>query len=390
MSHSRLVFVAVSGVLVLSILSGTLFGASALDGEAEEGSIYKYLSVFTEVLRLVRQAYVDETDVRTLMHGAFEGAPDALDPFSMYVPEEGIESFVAAREVGSRRSGIRIVKERGVAYVVAVQDEGPAAEIGIQRGDIVAEMDGLSTRGLPLWRIEEQLAAEVGTEIELEILRAGETRDLVLELSDFSPPLASLEQVEGTPLLRIASFAPEAVAKIRGLLEGVVGSKMLIDVRGVAWGDTESAYDVAKLFASGELGSLVNRHGRLQTFKADGAATWLGSLVLLVDRGAQGPAEVFAKVLQQSSGAKLVGQPTFGHAGRSRVVELNAGGSLVITEAFYTGPDGEPLNEAVEPDLMVGNRSRSFKELDESLEDLTLQRGLELLLSDQSEVKKAA
>jgi hypothetical protein len=56
--------------------------------------------VFTEVLGLVRQAYVDQPDMGTLIAGALDGTTDALDPFSMYVPAGEVESYLQARNVG--------------------------------------------------------------------------------------------------------------------------------------------------------------------------------------------------------------------------------------------------------------------------------------------------
>ena len=393
MNRSRLAFLFVSGVLVLSIVSGSLLGATARRDDSSEDSLYKYLSVFTEVLRLVRQAYVDETEMTTLMDGALDGAPDALDPFSMYVPETGVEGYLEAREVGVSRSGMRVVKERGVAYIVAVQAGAPADELGIVRGDIVTRIDGGSTRDMPLWMIEEAFAAQSGTAVALEILRGGESREMSLELGEFEPHEASLEDAQGVPLLRIADFAAETRGQVAKLLAGVDGSSLLVDVRGVAWGDADSAFDVAELFAGGELGFLMNRDGVLETFEAQDSRPWSGRTVVLVDRGCQGASEIFAKVLRHGADAELVGQTTFGFAGRSRVIDLRAGGSLVITEAFYAGPDGEPLNRGVEPDLAVGDRSRSFNELGESLEDLTLSRALDLLRGDdvaEDEEREAA
>ena len=112
--------------------------------------------------------------------------------------------------------------------------------------------------------------------------------------------------------------------------------------------------------------------------------------MVLVDRGTQGAAEVFAQILRQRSGAKLVGQPTFGFAGRSKVIELDAGGSIVLTDAFFTGPDGEPVDEGIEPDVLVGDRARSFKELGESLEDLILERALDVLHDQTGAAEKKA
>ena len=78
--------------------------------------------------------------------------------------------------------------------------------------------------------------------------------------------------------------------------------------------------------------------------------------MILVDRGTLGAAEVFATVLRQKQKAELVGERTFGHAGRQGTAELSSGGRLLFTEAFYTGPDKKPLNEALKPDLLVDER----------------------------------
>jgi carboxyl-terminal processing protease len=378
MNRSRLLFLLISGILVLTILSGTLLGAPTGAAEGED-SLYKYLSVFTEVLRLVRQAYVDETDLDALMNGALDGTPDALDPFSMYVPEDSVNGYLAARQLGVTRSGLRVAKERGVAYLVAVQEKGPAAGLGLQQGDILSRIGGESTRMLPLWKLEETLAGAPGTKIELEVLRQGETRKFTLQLAEFEPPVAYVEDYQGVPRLRIASFSKDAPAVVGKLLQSVPGDQLLIDVRGAAFGDVERAYDVAKLFAGGDLGWLVKHDEKLQTFSAPASQSWHGKAVVLVDRGTQGAGEVFAQILRQRGGAKLVGQPTFGFAGRSKVIKLDAGGTVVLTDAFFTGPDGKPVDTGVEPDVLVGDRARSFKELGESLEDLILERALDVL-----------
>jgi carboxyl-terminal processing protease len=388
MNRSRLVFLVISGLLVLTILSGTLLGAPTREGEGED-SLYKYLSVFTEVLRLVRQAYVDETDLDLLMNGALDGTPDALDPFSMYVPEDAVTAYLASRQVGPTRSGLRVAKERGVAYVVAVQEKGPAATLGLQQGDIVSRLDGDSTRELPLWRIEKALTAAPGTKVALQVLRAGETRDFTLELAEFQPPVAYVETYQNVPRLRVASFSKDAAAVVGTLMGSVQGDELLVDLRGVAFGEVERAYEVAKLFAGGDLGFLVKRDEKLETYSGAGGG-WRGKAVVLVDRGTQGAAEVLAQILRQRSGAKLVGQPTFGFAGRSKVIELDAGGSVVLTDAFFTGPDGKAVDEGIEPDVLVGDRARSFKELGESLEDLILERALDVLHDQTGATEKKA
>src|SRR6185436_12957782 len=137
MSRSRIVFFLVSSMLVLPMLADTLLRAADRSERPEEDSFYKYLSVFTEVLGLVRQAYVDQPDMDVLMSGALDGTTDALDPFSLYVPAKEVESYLEARAVSRRQSGLVLLKEHGIVYIVAAEKGSPAEAAGVKPGDIV-------------------------------------------------------------------------------------------------------------------------------------------------------------------------------------------------------------------------------------------------------------
>ena len=97
MSRSRILFFFLSAVVVFPLLAATLLRAAATgQSQPEEDSFYKYLAVFSETLGLVRQAYVDEPDMDTLMAGALDGTTDALDPFSLYVPASEVSGYLQA------------------------------------------------------------------------------------------------------------------------------------------------------------------------------------------------------------------------------------------------------------------------------------------------------
>jgi carboxyl-terminal processing protease len=117
---------------------------------------------------------------------------------------------------------------------------------------------------------------------------------------------------------------------------------------------------------------------------------WKGRLVVLVDRGTLGAPEVLARVLDETAEATLVGEPTFGHAGQQGEVELSSGGIVELTEAFYTGPKGKKIDESIDPEQVVDERSRSLKEHDLTIDDLILQRGLSTLEKPPAPAQKAA
>ena len=394
MSRSRIVFFLLSALLVFPMLAGTLLRAADKQQTPDEDSFYKYLAVFSEALGLVRQTYVDEPDMDVLLSGALDGTTDALDPFSIYVPASHIKGYMEAKNVGLRHSGLTLLKERGIAYVVAVEKGSPADLAGVKAGDIVAKIDNRSTRLMPLWEIQEIMAAKPGTKVAMELIRLGEPVVANFDLKPFDPPPVSVEEVEGVMMGRIPTFDEKTAAGVRDAVQKAAErakGKLLIDLRGVSSGSPEAAYDTAELFTTGDLGALKRRAEELSSFKADGEPVWKGKMVVLVDRGTLGAAEVFATVLRQKEKAELVGERTFGHAGRQGSAELSTGGQLLFTDAFYTGPDKLPLNESLKPDLLVDERSRTYLEKDTPMTELILRRGVRRLLGEDtaSEAKPA-
>jgi len=376
----------------MPIVGGGLSGA-ATDSKDADDSLSKQLSVFSEVLSLVRRSYVEETDAEGLLAGALDGAVDALDPMAAFVPASEVDSFREVREVGASRSGISWVKDRGIAYVLAVEGNSPAEEAGLERGDVLTKIDGKSTRNMPYWAIQARLAGEPGTHLELEILRRGQSSEIDLELAQFERPVPSLSEVEGVSVLRIDRFDGETVEAVRSLLGELTEkeqTRLVVDVRGVAGGDSEAAFTVAGLFVSGSLGELEPRRGGEVKFMASETPVWSGEPVVLINGGSQGPAEIFATVLRQSSGAQLVGQRSFGLAGRQSLIPLSDGSRLMLTDAYYAGPDGEPIDQSLVPDLEVEESTRRFTEQDVPVEDLILRRGLELFDREEEAEREVA
>jgi len=112
--------------------------------------------------------------------------------------------------------------------------------------------------------------------------------------------------------------------------------------------------------------------------------------VVLVNAGTQGPAEILAAVLHQRCGAQLVGQRSFGLAGHQRLVPLSDGSGVLLTDAYYTGPDGEPISSSLVPDEVVREVFRAASEDETEIEDRTLQRGLELLAAEEVATEEVA
>ena len=380
MNRSRLSFLLLSIAVLLPLVAGAVL---ARGDEGDEDSLFKYLSVFQDVLRLVRQAYVEDVSVDQLMEGALEGAGDALDDFTTYVPASEVEAYRRVLATGDRHSGVAVAKDRGVVYVVSVTPGSPAAAVGLERGDVLTAIGGESTRTMPLWRAQSILAGEPGQKIGISLLRDGVAEEAELTLATFEPPLVNVTEHDGVAVVEIAVLGEGTDGALRSALETLTAAGapqgLLIDLRETVSANVEAAYQVARYFAAGDLGTLSSRHGVIRTFLADGEPIWRGDLVVLLGRGTIGAAEVLTSVLQQAAGATVVGQPSYGYAGRTTLRPLSNGAHVLMTDAFYSGPGGEPIRQSLMPDVEVGDRSRTYAEKDLALDELTLRRAVEVL-----------
>src|SRR6202012_892528 len=103
MNRSRLLFFVFSSLVVLPLVMALVLAADPAHGRYADSrsrearaadrsepdtfdTYLKYLKVFSEVLGLIRDTYVDQPNSDALMTGALEGVTDAMDPFSVYVP----------------------------------------------------------------------------------------------------------------------------------------------------------------------------------------------------------------------------------------------------------------------------------------------------------------
>jgi carboxyl-terminal processing protease len=146
-------------------------------------------------------------------------------------------------------------------------------------------------------------------------------------------------------------------------LQKAGATRLIIDVRGNAFGDVEAGLDTARLFVP--TGTLAFRQDRDKDKEAIAAQSGDGALtlpvVVLTDNGTAGAAELFAGALQGNKRAQVVGERTRGRAARQRLVKLPDGSGLLLTHMFYLAPGGGSIHEkGLVPDVGVEQPSIEF------------------------------
>ncbi len=360
---------------------GVALGSVALVGAV--GSVaastrYDDLSLFTNVLNLVRRNYVEDVEERTLIHGAVQGMLQELDPHSAFLEPEAYKAMQVDTKGEFHGLGIEITKRKdGFIEVVAPIDGTPAQRAGIKARDQITAIcptvvpeswdeECRSTKNMTLFEAVSLMRGKKGSTITIDIFREGFdspeafaiTRDVVKVQS------ASGRMLEpGYAYVRIRAFQERTIHDLREVLEelhekapdGFEG--LVIDVRDNPGGLLDQAVKVADSWLSE--GLVVYTKGRvdtqLQEFRAHESGTEPGyPIVVLVNEGTASASEIVAGALQDHHRALVVGVETFGKGSVQTVYPLENQAGLRLTTALYYTPGGRSIQEVgITPDIPV-------------------------------------
>lgn len=171
--------------------------------------------------------------------------------------------------------------------------------------------------------------------------------------------------------------------------------RLLIDLRGNAWGSVSEAVDAAALFTSGGLaGRLKGRHGEGEELRSRReSAGYAGTIAVLVDGSTADAAELFAAALSDA-GAALVGETTFGVGAEQEALPLKDGGYLILSVRKYVSPRGtawhgkglSPATPMVVSQENMTWAERHKKQLEQAIEHLRGMPGTEKSASAKQEI----
>jgi len=386
-SRVRLVVALTSTLLIGYIALGSLLGRVFGD------STYAQLSIFNEVVRLVIDAYVDRVDVDRAMAGARLGMTEALDGDSAYLDDEEFRLLQQpAREDAD--VGLLLSRRFGLLMVASVRPGSPAEKAKIEAGDLLKLIEGKHTHNISAPVAQRLLRGAPGSLVKLTLLHLGnDPVELSLARERLQPQAARGKMLEaGIGYLKVPEAEARSVDEARGEIDSLkrAGAQSLVlDLRGNGSGPLSEGVKLAELFMKGGVVTkLGGAHVTEEAFSADPKRTaWNGKLVVLIDLGTAGAAEIAAAGLLDSDRATLVGTRTFGRAPEQKMVALPEGG-LLLTVARYSSPKGTLIHtRGVEASVKVDLPDEDDED-DVKGRDLFLEKALETLKAEG--VKKAA
>jgi len=351
-------------VSAFSFVGGAAIVASI---DSAGASTYRSLDIFAKVLAYVENSYVDETDSRTLIHGAIRGMLDTLDDYTVFLPAEEYRHMKAdtAGEFGGL--GLEVRKEDDRLVVVEPLEDSPASRAGILPGDWIVSIEDTPTAELTVGEAVKMMRGQPGTRLRIGLFREGFSKPLELVLLRDRIQIRSVEAKlypGGIGYVRIKSFQEKTesfLTKALGELRQQNGQKdlsgLVLDLRGNPGGLLDQAVRVADRFlAQGEIVTTRGRGGKILDIEtAHRAGTEPDyPMVILVDERSASASEVLAGALQDHGRAVVMGTTTFGKGSVQTVVDLDDGSGLKLTVARYYTPNHRSIHgTGIEPDVVV-------------------------------------
>ena len=364
MSKKIQVLVLTSSILIIAfvVLGGLGVHAS---GTSSSGDVtLKHIGVYSEVLYRVRAEYVEDPNMSAVTNGALHGLLESLDADSSYLTPAEYKVFKQKKAEGKASIGATVSKRFGYAAIVSVIPGGPADKAGLNAGDIIETVEGLSTHDLSLAAVKNHLVGEPGSRLELTIIRTRKIEpQKITVVRDVVTLPAVQEQLtaDNVGIIKAQVLtkgkAAEIAEKIKSL-QKKGAKKLVLDLRYNSEGEEEEGVAVADLFlGKGTIGTLQGQKYDKVTFTADPQKKITDlPLAVLVNRGTAGPAELVASAILDNRRGDIVGDKTFGEGSVQKLIEVPDGSALILSVAKYYTSNGKVIQDTgITPNVMVAS-----------------------------------
>jgi carboxyl-terminal processing protease len=334
------------------------------DNEFNGGVAYQEVIALTQVMRRVREQYVEPVEDAELLKNAIRGMLEGLDPHSSYLDAEAFEDMNISTSGQFGGLGIEVTMQDGFVRVVTPLDDTPAKAAGMEPGDIIIRLDDKPVKGLTLREAVNIMRGKPGEKIVLTVVREGEAAPFNVDIVRDVIKVTSVKQRmldDGIGYVRITQFQGNTGSNMLKALKTLENENkdplkgLVLDLRNNPGGVLNAAVDVSDAFLEG--GLVVYIQGRDEAsrrdYNAGGGDKLKGApVVVLINEGSASASEIVAGALQDRHRAVIMGRKSFGKGSVQTIMPLSEKSAIKLTTARYYTPSGRSIQaDGIEPDI---------------------------------------
>ncbi|MBT3819866.1 MAG: S41 family peptidase [Nitrospinaceae bacterium] len=342
------------------------FGAGGSEGLAAMERAYRF------ALSKVGSERSSGSDLK-VMYDSLGAIFNSLDAFSAFLPPDVYREMQV--ETTGRYGGLGITittRDKKITIVSPIEDT-PAFEVGLQPGDVIALVNGESTKGWSLSKAVKKMRGPPGTAVRLGI-----TRQAWISPKEFVVVRAVVQirsvksriMAEDIGYVRLTAFHERTSDELGTALRRFRNSgvrAIVLDLRNNPGGLLRQSVRVAERFLP-ERSMVVFTRGRHRSqtmyFRTHGHGAWFDKpIIVLVNKGSASASEIVAGALKDLDRGLLIGRKTFGKGSVQTIIPLSGGAGIRITTAKYYTPLGVEIHGiGIQPDIEVGPAPKPKKE----------------------------
>ncbi len=375
MNNNRKLFTAVSITVIVTALLTFIATANIFASQD--------LLKTNTVISLLNDYFYKEINMDLVDEATARAAVTSLkDPYTVYMSPEEWESFKTELNDNYCGIGVSVTKESLESYVLIADafENSPAKEVGLTAGDLIAAVDGETTKGLDLNQVVSKIKGDEGTTVTLTVIKNNTQTETKVTVTRRTVDIESLTSEiinNNIGYLKLTTFNENCSVKFSEhltKLKNQGASSIIIDLRDNGGGISAEAENIASEFLpKGRIiYSTKNKAGKINIIKSKKEGDTDIPVVILVNGNTASASEILSSAIKENNRGVLVGEKTFGKGLVQTVYTFYDDSALKITIEQYFTALGNDINKiGVEPNYEVELKSENDEQLQYAIKLLT-------------------
>ena len=348
-------------IIVISVVFGGILGSIITLNREKSSQSNNELDEFITTYNSITTNYYKNVDNKKLINAAIKGMVNYLDdPYSIYMDEDDTENFTQTVNGQYEGVGVSVSKIDNSIEIVAIFKDSPADKAGLKPGDKIIKVNNKDVSGMELDDVVKLIKNK--KKVNIIVKRDNKEKEITLKQNTVVIPSVSSRIVESNNkkvgVLNVSIFAANTYKQFKNKLDDLENKKidsLIIDVRQNSGGHLDQVSKILSLFMKHDkvIYQIKTKKG-VEKYYSTGKKSKNYNVVVLIDNGSASASEILAAAMNESYGATLMGEKTYGKGTVQKEYMLSSGASIKYTVEKWFTPKGKSINgKGISPTIEV-------------------------------------
>ena len=348
-------------IIVISVVFGGILGSIITLNREKSSQSNNELDEFITTYNSISTNYYKNVDNKKLINAAIKGMVNYLDdPYSIYMDEDDTENFTQTVNGQYEGVGVSVSKIDNSIEIVAIFKDSPADKAGLKPGDKIIKVNNKDVSGMELDDVVKLIKNK--KKVNIIVKRDNKEKEITLKQNTVVIPSVSSRIVESNNkkvgVLNVSIFAANTYKQFKNKLDDLENKKidsLIIDVRQNYGGHLDQVSKILSLFMKQDkvIYQIKTKKG-VEKYYSTGKKSKNYNVVVLIDNGSASASEILAAAMNESYGATLIGEKTYGKGTVQKEYMLSSGASIKYTVEKWFTPKGKSINgKGISPTIEV-------------------------------------